>query len=259
MVSTYSRLQAQSRAITNGLPATSSRLSSQSASPASPGLLDAPRSEGVPAEPRLGAALATIKRSPAAAGSLGQAPAAASAASSWEVGPADAGRAAQAGGTRASLRHAADRPFSSALGSQRLVLPPAGNDFEPEYAGSADSPHPGSGGSGASAQAYPGFQPPSPISLLPRYDLSPPSIDLRPPSPTNLQLRYEPPSPISLSLAPRQEPPSPGGHICSPPQRPYAGLGRASSLGRWGAGQGLPAIADLGWLGWRQQAAACAA
>ncbi|KAL4443603.1 hypothetical protein ABPG75_011340 [Micractinium tetrahymenae] len=242
--------KALSRANSMSRPSTGSRGSSLSVSRSSSGQLDSAPPPGVPAHPRLEAALASIKRSPAAAGGLAPATAAvgaaAAAAGQWMAAPggADAARAAQAGGVataaRPSPQQGPDRPLGSGLGSHRLVLPPAGNDFEPDFSDYEDSPHPGSGGdgrgSGSSTQAaYPGLQPPSPISLMPRFDPSSPTIDLRPrhepPSPIDLRPRYEPPSPISLSLAPRQEPPSPGGQLSSPPQRPYAGFGRASSLG----------------------------
>ena len=87
-------------------------------------------------------------------------------------------------------------------------MPLPANDYEPEYSDVDESPHP----AGGVDRAYPGFQPPSPISLVPRY---------------------EPPSPISLR--PRQEPPSPGGSgrgnspggrdTASPGSRPYGGYG----------------------------------
>lgn len=112
-------------------------------------------------------------------------------------------------------------------------LPPPDNDFEP-FDSDLDSPHP----SGRRMSGM-GPEPPSPISLMPRWE--PPSpIDLRPraeppspgsgggqqqlgaappitislrpqvqpPSPMSLRPRAEPPSPISL--LPRVQPPSPG-------------------------------------------------
>ncbi|PSC72461.1 calcium-dependent kinase 1 [Micractinium conductrix] len=101
------------------------------------------------------------------------------------------------------------RPSSAPGGpARRLRLVPSANDYEPEYSDVDESPHP----AGGVDRAYPGFQPPSPISLVPRY---------------------EPPSPISLR--PRQEPPSPGGSgrgnspggrdTASPGSRPYGGYG----------------------------------
>lgn len=112
-------------------------------------------------------------------------------------------------------------------------LPPPDNDFEP-FDSDLDSPHPSS-----RRMSGMGPEPPSPISLMPRWE--PPSpIDLRPraeppspgsgggqrqlgaappitislrpqvqpPSPMSLRPRAEPPSPISL--LPRVQPPSPG-------------------------------------------------
>lgn len=116
-------------------------------------------------------------------------------------------------------------------------LPPPDNDFEP-LDSDLESPHPSS-----RRMSGMGPEPPSPISLMPRYE--PPSpIDLRPrpepPSPSTsgprrggaappipISLRVQPPSPISL-LA-RAEPPSPGalsptgsGGRGSPGYRPWS-------------------------------------
>lgn len=246
-------LQALSRA---------SSLSRQSSLPISPTGsgpgLDGPLSPGVPAHPRLEAALASIKRSPAAAGSQRPAPVAAAGSqrptpAATKAAPAAAAPAA-AGPPPAApeLQQAPDWPLGSGLGSHRLLLPPAGNDFEPDFAVSKGAPP--TGGSSSGGQAYPSFQPPSPISLMPRYEPPSPSIDLRPhPEPrarADLPSLPEPPSPITLSLAPRRETPSPEGQLSSPPQRPYAGLGRTTSLGRWEMGPGLQAVVHLG-QGWR--------
>lgn len=241
-------LQALSRANSTSPQPNGGYVARQAASPARSGPQDASQPPTVLSHPRPEAALATnSKRGPAAARSPGPALAAAPALAQRAVGSPEAAWAAQTGtpgNSHISLQHASVQPSGSTLGSQRLVVPPAGNDFEPNVSALAECPHSGSGSSGGStgsADAHPGFRPPSPISLLPRYDPSSPSMQLRPhlqpPSPIDLRPRYEPPSPITLSLAPRQEPPSPGSQLIRPPQRPYSGLGRTLSLGRWAAGQ----------------------
>lgn len=146
------------------------------------------------------------------------------------VGTALAGRPSPSTGTTTGSPTSGRPPRRAAApgasGSRHVLLLPPDNDFEPlSYSDVEESPR-------LPTNSYrPGPEPPSPISLLPRYEPPSPADPRRQsprqPNPFGLMQAYNPTSPISL--LPKQEPPSPAAAqqgVASPPVQPYSAYGR---------------------------------